>query len=187
MKTKNLEATTYKNQSILRKIFKIECEMYLDMYWDESSNRTDILECISVCEAITNTSCFEKYQEMKQFFPKATEHILLSSSKNINGFTIYYDEESFFEQIFPDGESIAKKALKNFNCDFVISAKPCHLDTESEFDTAIDIVTTKFYAVDASNVSWIGDKKLLVRSANSTKYFEKSTYSNYGTYGIDYM
>ena len=187
--TIDIEPTTYKNHQKLMDIFKIDsC-----IYWERSKGFTSLLEYISLCRGFYPLTLVEVMKEMKQAFPKALQQILNTSAEVINGFTVYFDEQSlsshpYYPSFFPSGHAIAKKALKNLHENFIIRTKPDNIFTEKDFETAIEIVTIYGYQAYGSSVVWLENNKLLVTADEASNvYFSKKTSELYGVYGKDYM
>ncbi|WP_294963389.1 hypothetical protein [Sulfurimonas sp.] len=179
-----LEPTTIQNHNFLMKIFEITSEDY--WYYARTSITKNILDYVYLLKSL---SCAKDISlKLMKAFPKASK--TLHTQDIHDDFEVNYDInfDSYGEFEFPSVNLIIKKALKNVGTDFEIKTLPHYVESESDFETAIELVKYDIYTCYSSKVKWIGHNKLLVLSnPSSNKSVIKSTTSMYGTYGVDYM
>ena len=169
-----------------------------DLYWGISVNSKSMVEIMkNVVTTIMEDIPSEYTEKTLIDFVKCALKYFPSQMNEFENLTYFDYIHNGKITIISDG-NIAKddtklisRIIKNTELTsekFTVHNEPYYAFTESDFETAIDLVTTTGYTVPAFTCVWLNENTLYVyEDEKKDILFYQEKRSLYGTYGVDYM
>ena len=179
--------TTYKNHEKLQKLLNIFNEKDFIEYWKV------VKEQIEMHKIILDFILNKGHYVPSSLFRFSVEENMFDKLVEEDFFQLHNIEDYQFVAIKNDlkfnlnlERLIKNSSSLNIGESFYIHGTPEYYGTEKDLDDAITLVTSDHYKIPKYKIEKI-DNDLVSITSNGYAFFSKSTFSDYGIYGLHYM